>query len=90
MENFKEILKELRKEKQLTQKQIAQKFCISPTCYAGWEQGYREPDLRELTELAFFFNVTTDYLLGLENEDGSKIKITNSFNNNKGQINFKG
>ena len=59
-------LKELRSEKGLTQKEVAEQLGISSTCYSGYEQGYREPDLKTLIKLCKFFEVSTDYLLGLE------------------------
>lgn len=64
MLKFQERLKELRNEKDVTQKTVANALGISKTCYAGYEQGYREPDLKTLLKLADYFEVTTDYLLG--------------------------
>jgi transcriptional regulator with XRE-family HTH domain len=37
-----------------------------------WIKNKAEPDLETLKKIALYFNVTTDYLLGLENEDGTK------------------
>lgn len=68
MYTFCEILKELRTEKKTTQKSIAETIGISTTCYAGYEQGYREPPFDILIKLATFFDVSTDYLLGLTDE----------------------
>jgi len=64
-----EILKELRREKEYSQKKTAQILGVSTTCYAGWEQGYREPGLNDLKKIALLFDVTTDCLLGLENNE---------------------
>ena len=64
---FHERLKEIRIESGLNQKQVAQKLEISVTCYAGYEQGYRQPDLKMLARICVFFDVSADYLLGLEN-----------------------
>lgn len=63
---FKDRLKELRTDKKLKQKEIAESLGISTTCYAGYEQGYREPDLKTLIALCKFFDTSADYLLGLE------------------------
>ena len=63
---FKDRLKELRTERKLKQKEIAESLGISTTCYAGYEQGYREPDLKTLIALCKFFDTSADYLLGLE------------------------
>jgi len=58
-------LKELRTERRLTQKQVADAMRISSTAYAGYEQGYREPNIQTLISLCKFFEVTSDYLIGL-------------------------
>lgn len=61
-------LKDLRLEKGLTQKQVAEQLEISSTCYSGYEQGYREPDLKTLIKICKFFDVSADYLLGIKDE----------------------
>jgi len=63
---FSERLKELRAEKGLTQRKIAELLQVSQTGYANWEQGCREPDIDGIAKLALFFDVTAGYLLGLE------------------------
>lgn len=73
MNKIKERLKELRKEKDYKQKEVAKYLGISTTCYAGYEQGYREPNADTIIEICLFYNITTDYLLGLEDENGNKI-----------------
>ncbi len=90
MKSFANKIRELRVEKKLTQKQIAGKLGISETGYAGYEQGYREPDFSTLIKICRFFEVSSDYLLGLEEEDGTKI-YTNTYNNygtHKGDVKF--
>lgn len=77
MNTFSEKLKELRKEKNLKQKEVAGQLGVSATCYAGYEQGYREPDFKILKKICLFFDVSSDYLLGLEDETGAKIKTEN-------------
>ena len=61
---FGEKLKQLRKEQQLTQEQLADKIDVARTTYSSYEQGRREPDNETLTRIANFFGVTTDFLLG--------------------------
>ena len=61
---IKERLKELRKERGLTQKQIAKALKKSETGYASWEQGLAEPSISDLIFLSDFYNVTIDYLVG--------------------------
>ena len=64
---IRERLKELRKEKSLTQKQIAKIINKSETGYARWEQGLAEPSINDLLVLSNFYRVTIDYLVGKDN-----------------------
>ena len=52
-----ELLKTLRKEKQLTQEQLAEHFNVSRRTVSRWETGSNMPDLSILVELADFYNV---------------------------------
>lgn len=63
---FKNRLKEIRIEKGLTQKEVAAALEISVSCYGGYEQGYREPDLKTLIKICRMFEISSDYILGLE------------------------
>ena len=56
----------LRKKRNLTQKDVADHLGISRQAYANYETGSREPDLNTLKELADFFNVSVDHLLGID------------------------
>ena len=60
-----ERLKELREERKLTQKQLAQLLGLHCVTYLHYEKAQREPPLAVLASMAKFFDVTTDYLLGL-------------------------
>ncbi len=51
-----EFLKELRKEKELTQEQLAEKFYVSNRTVSRWETGSNLPDISTLVELADFYN----------------------------------
>jgi len=65
--DFKERLVELRKDKELSQRQLSKQTGISISTIEKWEMGNREPNAHTLKILAKFFNVTAGYLLGLEN-----------------------
>ena len=65
-------LMELREERNLTQNDIARAIDTSRTNIGRWEKGINEPAAGYLIKLAEFFEVTTDYLLGLEDELGIK------------------
>lgn len=62
---FKERLKELRIEKKLSQAELTKELNVSQRSISSWETGFREPDFATLERIAIFFDVTTDYLLGL-------------------------
>ena len=63
---FGERIKELRTEKDLTQEDLAKKLFVHRTTVKDWEVRGKEPNYVTLIKLAKFFNVTTDYLLGLK------------------------
>lgn len=89
MKNFGLTLKEIRNEKKLTQKDIAKVLGISTTCYAGYEQGYREPDLKTLKKLCIILDVSADYLLGLEDEYGNNTRQSyNNYGIHTGDVKF--
>ncbi|MCT4563048.1 MAG: helix-turn-helix domain-containing protein [Maledivibacter sp.] len=58
------ILKQLRNERKLTQRQLAKLLNLSPSTIAMYETGQRKPDFQILQKIADFFDVSTDYLLG--------------------------
>ena len=60
-----ERLKDLRKGRRLTQKEIAKELHIHSVTYLHYEKSEREPPLALLAEMAKFFEVSVDYLLGL-------------------------
>ena len=65
MNIFKEKLKELRVYHNLSQKELAEKLEVSQRSISSWETGFRQPDFETLEKISKFFNVTTDYLLGI-------------------------
>lgn len=54
---FGSFLRELRKEKQLTQGQLAERFGVTSRSVSRWETGSNMPDLSILVELADFYDV---------------------------------
>ena len=61
---FGEKLQILRKEKGLTQKDVADLLKVAPSTIGMYEQGRRDPDTDTIRQLAKFFNVSIDDLLG--------------------------
>lgn len=64
--NFNEILREVRKDCGMTQKDVYTKLQVSPNCYASWEQGRTQPDIESIKKLCSIFDVSADYLLGID------------------------
>ena len=58
-------LKFLMEERQVSQKEVAKQLNIAPSTLNGYTNDYREPDFRVLSSLASYFDVSTDFLLGL-------------------------
>ena len=56
-------LKELRKSKKMSQLKLAIELHTSQNTISRYETGEREPGIRELIEIADYFNVSIDYLL---------------------------
>ena len=65
MEIFAERLKELRKEKGITQEQLAEETGLTQGALTRYENGLRSPAANAIITLAKYFGVTTDYLLGV-------------------------
>ncbi|EJO5347287.1 helix-turn-helix transcriptional regulator [Clostridium botulinum] len=60
---FKDRLKGLREDRDLTQDQIADVLSITRSAVANYETGIREPDIALLVKISDYFNVSLDYLL---------------------------
>lgn len=63
-----EIMKELREDNDKTQQQIADYLGTSQTMYARYERGTNELPIRHLIKLCKYYNVSSDYLLGLSKQ----------------------
>lgn len=70
-------LKELRKQKKISQLELAQIIGVSRSTVAMWETNNNEPDNETLIKLAKFFDVSVDYLLGRTDSTGT---ATNDIN----------
>ena len=74
-------IKELRLKTGITQEELADALRVSVQTISRWENGVNAPDLAMLPQLAVYFKVTTDFLLGLERKDtmAKLIKTTETF-----------
>ena len=57
-------LKDLRKNRKLSQDQLAEALSLSRVSITSYEAGSRTPDIYTLVKIADYFDVSTDYLLG--------------------------
>lgn len=63
--NYMVRMRNLREDNDLTQQAIADLLGTSQTMYARYERGANEMPIRHLIKLARYYDVSTDYLLGL-------------------------
>lgn len=84
MSTFSKRLRELRKEKQLTGEDLGKVFNVTKTAISYWENGKTFPDELTIKQMADYFDVSTDFLLGVsdirnpykeENKDKPKDEI---------------
>ena len=61
-----DVLKHLRKERGLTQTELAERLNVSQSTIASWENGKRRPDLDFMPTLADFYGVSVDEIMGRE------------------------
>ncbi len=66
MQTFAKRLRELRKERGLTQVEIAEVLKIKQQSYTRYELNTSEPCYEMLVEIAKYFEVSTDFLLGIK------------------------
>lgn len=60
-------LRELRTDKQMSMKQLAVAIGTTDAAISNWENGINEPKISYVIRLCEVFNVSADYLLGIEN-----------------------
>lgn len=65
-------IRDLRKQKRMSQTELAKSAGVSQTTVTAWETGKAEPSSSAVAKLADIFNVTTDYLLGRPNKHETK------------------
>lgn len=62
-------LKRLRNERGLLQSDLAEAFSVSQSTIASWENGSRQPGIDLVLQIAAYFNVTTDEILGVDRDN---------------------
>lgn len=66
--DYKERIRNVREDNDLTQQQVADILGTSQTMYARYERGANELPIRHLIRLAQYYHVSSDYLLGLSDK----------------------
>ena len=66
MNKFSERLRELRKENNLSTMQLGKAIGVSDATICHWENAQNDEKISQLIKLALYFNVSSDYLIGLE------------------------
>lgn len=77
-ENMGQIIKRLRKERNLTQEELAEQLNISAQAISKWENGTSMPDISQVVPLANLFGVPTDVLFGVygtEHEEEVNLRL---------------
>ena len=72
-------LKDIREDRDITQKEIADYLHIKQNTYSQYESGKRQLPIEALIALADYYHVTTDYLLGVSD-------IPNPYRDNKKKL----
>lgn len=75
---LKDILKELRIDRNLTQKQLSEMLDLSKNTVCEYEKGRAEPSIETLLKLSGIFGVSVDYLLGREDDFGNVVVSENN------------
>lgn len=68
MESFAQKFAALRKSKNLTQEEVAERFGVSAQAVSKWENDISMPDISLLPDIADYFEITLDELLGREKQ----------------------
>ena len=66
MKTYVDIIRELREDRDLTQKEVVQYLGTTQQVYSRYENGENELPVRHLIALCRYYHVSADYLLGLE------------------------
>ena len=86
-ENMGQIIKHLRKERNLTQEELAEQLNVSAQAISKWENGTSMPDISQVVPIANFFEISTDILFSRnvhKNNQNVKLLIQNIENSSDG------
>lgn len=73
--SFNNIFKHLREENNINQKEMAELLNVSPSTISGWETGRNQPSYDVLKNIAKYFDIDIDALVGYENINNHTLSI---------------
>lgn len=74
--NINDRIKGLRLQKSITQQELAKQIGVSVVSVQCWERGTKNPSMTAIILMAEYFNVTTDYLLGVTNRPSDALPLS--------------
>lgn len=81
-----ERLKDLRRKNGVSLKELAFFLCVKPSTISYYEKGSRNPSFKHLIELSNYFNVSINYLCGIDLENEEDIEKLNVLLNKHPQV----
>lgn len=77
--NLGETISKLRKQKNMTQSELAQKLNVTDKAVSKWERNVSCPDVYTITKIAEIFNVSVDELMSAQKSSQKKIESKQKF-----------
>ncbi len=74
-----ENIKKLRLLRSISQVELARALNVSKQCISNWENDNIQPSIEMLIKIAKYFDVSTDYLLDLENQNSISVEGLTEF-----------
>lgn len=88
--HFSENIKELRKDRHITQEQLAEAMGVSAGAVYKWEQAISTPDIEVIMEIASFFGISVDALVGYRMCSSDRDRILQELKRIKLEKSYKG
>lgn len=79
MKELRMIIRDLREDRDIKQKTIAEYLGVSQQSYSNYENGHREIPIWAVTKLAQFYEVSLDYLLGMDETYAGNINLNGKY-----------
>lgn len=73
-------IKQIREEKGVSQRQLAEIVGVSAVTVLNWENGIYDPSAKDLVKLSRALGVSIDYLVGNDDQDGEKDAVRKALN----------